>query len=128
MSHSEGLALYGFTRDHEIGVDIEHIYDIPEMEQIAEQFFSVRENAVFHGLPESKRKEAFFNCWTRKEAFIKAVGDGLSRSLDSFEVSLLPGKPAHLLCVGNDPLEASRWHLRELTPAHGYTGALVVER
>ena len=74
LSHSEGLALYVFTRDREIGVDIEHIRDIPEMDQIAARFFSVRENAVFRALPESKKKEAFFSCWTRKEAFIKALG------------------------------------------------------
>jgi len=66
-SRSEGLALYAFTRDREIGIDIEHIRDIPEMEHIVEGFFSEREKVVFRSLPESKRKEAFFHCWTRKE-------------------------------------------------------------
>ena len=127
MSHSEGLALYGFSRDHEIGVDIEHIYDIPEMEQIAEQFFSVRENTVFHRLPESKRKEAFFNCWTRKEAFIKAIGDGLSLPLDKFDVSLVPGELPMLLRIGGNSKEASRWSIQELKPATGFAAALAVE-
>ena len=129
ISYSQDLALFAFTCHSRIGVDVESVLQpIPDAEEIVERFFSPRENAVFRTVPADKKLEAFFNGWTRKEAFIKAVGDGLSRSLDSFEVSLLPGKPAHLLCVGNDPLEASRWHLRELIPAYGYTGALVVER
>jgi len=89
-SKSNGVALFAFTRGREIGVDIEHIRDIPEMEQIAERFFSVKENAAFHTLPQSKKKEAFFNCWTRKEAFIKAIGEGLYCHLDKFDVSLAP--------------------------------------
>lgn len=127
MSDSEGLALYVFTRDHEIGVDIEHIRDIPEMDQIAERFFSARENAVFRSLPESKKREAFFNCWTRKEAFIKAKGEGLGLELDQFEVSLAPGERAALLSTNGDPQEASRWSLRELDPGPGVTAALAVQ-
>jgi 4'-phosphopantetheinyl transferase len=127
MSDSEGLALYAFTRDHEIGVDIEHIRDIPEMEQIAKQFFSARENAVFRSLPESKKREAFFNCWTRKEAFIKAKGEGLRFGLDQFEVSLAPGKRAALLRTTGDPQEASRWLLRELDLGPGFAAALAVQ-
>jgi len=127
MSDSEGLALYAFTRDHEIGVDIEHIRDIPEMDQIAERFFSARENAVFRSLPESKKREAFFNCWTRKEAFIKAKGEGLGLGLDQFEVSLAPGERAALLSTNGDPQEASRWSLRELDPGPGFTAALAVQ-
>ena len=128
MSHSHGLALYAFTWARRVGVDVECVRPMPDAEEIAERFFSPRENAVFRTVPAGKKLEAFFNCWTRKEAFLKAVGDGLSRSLDSFEVSLAPGEPARLLCVRGDSLEASRWHLLELAPAHGYAGALVVER
>lgn len=127
LSDSEGLALYGFSRDHEIGVDIEHIHDVPEMDQIAEQFFSVRENDVFRTLPKSKKKEAFFNCWTRKEAFIKAIGDGLSRPLDKFDVSLVPGERARLQRMDGDSKGASRWSIQELKLALGFTGAFAVE-
>jgi 4'-phosphopantetheinyl transferase len=127
MSASEGLALYAFTRDHEIGVDIEHIRDIPEMDQIAERFFSARENGVFRSLPESKKREAFFNCWTRKEAFIKAKGEGLGLGLDQFEVSLAPGDRAALLRTNGDRQEASRWSLRELDPGPGFAAALAVQ-
>ena len=128
ISHSHSLALFAFAWGRKIGVDVEYVRSMPDAEEIADRFFSSRENAVFRTVPAGKKLEAFFNCWTRKEAFLKAIGDGLTRSLDSFEVSLFPGKPARLLCVGGDPLEASRWRLRALTPAHGYVGAFVVER
>lgn len=127
MSDSGRLALYGFTRNHEIGVDIEHIRDIPEMEQIAERFFSDGENAVFHALPNGKKKEAFFNCWTRKEAFIKAKGQGLKLGLNQFEVSLAPGERAALLNINTDNQEASHWSLRDLDPGPGFVAALAVQ-
>jgi 4'-phosphopantetheinyl transferase len=127
MSHSHGLALFAFAWNRKVGVDVEYIHSMPDAEEIAERFFSPRENAVFRTVPPAKRLEAFFNCWTRKEAFLKAIGDGLSRPLDSFEVSLAPGKPAHLLSVEGDLKEASRWSLRALVPASGYIGALAVE-
>jgi len=127
MSHSEGLALYGFTRDHEIGVDIEFVRDIPEMDKIAEQFFSIKENDVFRSLPDSKKKEAFFNCWTRKEAFVKAIGDGLYQGLDKFDVALIPGEPARLLRIGGDSKIASRWLIQDLKPAPGFTAAFAAE-
>ncbi len=128
MSHSHGLALFAFAWRRRVGVDVEYVRSMPDAEEIADRFFFPQENAVFRTVPAGKKLEAFFNCWTRKEAFLKAIGDGLSRSLDSFEVSLFPGEPAQLLCVGGDPLEASRWRLRALAPAHGYVGAFVVER
>ena len=128
MSHSHGLALFVFTWRRRVGVDVEYVRSMSDAEEIVERFFSPRENAVFRTVRASKKLEAFFNCWTRKEAFLKAIGDGLSRSLDSFEVSLAPEEPARLLSVEGDPQEASRWRLRALAPAHGYVGAFVVER
>ncbi len=127
LSHSQGLALFAVTRDREIGVDLERVRAISEAEQIAERFFSARENAVFRAVPMSKKQEAFFNCWTRKEAYVKASGDGLALPLDQFDVSLAPGEPAALLNAKGDPQEASRWSLQELVPASGYVAALAVE-
>ena len=126
LSHSEGMAVYAFTSDREIGIDIEQIQDIPDMEQIFERFFSPGEKEVFHILSESKRKEAFFNCWTRKEAFIKATGDGLSRPLDGFDVSLVPGEPARLLEIEGNSEEVSRWFMQDLKGAPGFAAALAV--
>ena len=127
LSHSAGIALYGFTRDYTIGVDIERIHDIPEMDEIVDQFFSMREKDVFRSLAEDMKKEAFFNCWTRKEAFMKAIGDGLWRPLDKFDISFAPGKPARLLSVEGDSKEASGWCIQELNPGRGFAAAFAVE-
>ena len=78
-------------------------------------------------LPTEAQRQAFFCCWTRKEAYIKARGNGLSLPLDQFDVSLAPGKPAAVLGTQPDPSEASRWSLQELTPGPGYEAALAVE-
>ena len=127
LSHSNGLALYAFSHDHEIGVDIEYIRDISKMEQIAERFFSLSENTVFQALPESMKREAFFNCWTRKEAFIKAIGQGLSYPLDKFDVSLVPDEPARLLSIGDDSIDESQWFICDLNINTGYKAALAKE-
>ena len=126
-SRSEGLSLYAFTLDREIGVDIEHIHDVPEVEHIVERFFSEVENELFHSLPESRKKEVFFNCWTRKEAFIKAIGDGLYRPLYKFDVSLSPGEPAELLSIEGDSTKASGWRIQDLNLASGHAAACAVE-
>lgn len=127
LSHSQNQALYAFARHREIGVDIEQIRTMCDAEGIARRFFSARENVVFQALPLQQRDEGFFNCWTRKEAYIKALGDGLSHPLDTFDVSLRPGEPAALLAVRGDSGEVSRWSIRALTPVPGYVAALVVE-
>jgi 4'-phosphopantetheinyl transferase len=127
LSHSGGIALYGVRLDHPIGVDIEYIRDIPEKEQIAEQFFSTRENAVFRSLPESKKREVFFNWWTRKEAFLKGIGDGLTRPLDSFDVSMAPEEAAPLLRIEGDSKRTSQWSIWELRPASGFAAAFATD-
>lgn len=127
VSHSNGIALFAFVRDYEIGVDIERIRDIPEMDEIVEQFFSPKENAVFRSLPESEKKEAFFNCWVRKEAFIKAIGDGLYYPLDKFEVSLVAEQPANLVSIKEDSRAASRWSIQELKLSSGFAAAFAIE-
>ena len=126
VSHSHGSALYAFTRGREIGVDLEQIRDEVEVDLIARQFFSSREIAALGGLAPDQRKYGFFNCWTRKEAYIKASGEGLSLPLDQFDVSLVPGEPAALLATRPDPHEAMRWSLQELTPASGFAAAVAV--
>jgi 4'-phosphopantetheinyl transferase len=127
LSHSHELALLAVSRRWRVGIDIEHVRSIPDAEQIAERFFSAAENVEFRALPSSKREESFLNCWTRKEAFIKAIGEGLSRPLDRFDVSLSPGEPARLLKIDGDTQEASIWSLAEIAPAPGYIAALAVE-
>jgi 4'-phosphopantetheinyl transferase len=127
VSHSNELALVVITQGRDVGIDLEHIRKISDVEQLAGRFFSTREHSMLRALPADQRLHGFFNCWTRKEAYVKAVGDGLRLPLDRFDVSLAPGEPVRLLGVDNNPDEASRWSLRELTPAPGYVAALAVE-
>jgi 4'-phosphopantetheinyl transferase len=127
VSHSHGLALVAVTRGRKIGVDLERISAEVANEQIAERFFSPREIIKLRSLSTQSQTEAFFHCWTRKEAYIKARGEGLSVPLDQFDVSLVPGEPAVLLSTQADPNEASRWCLQELVLGPGYVAALAVE-
>ena len=127
VSHSRGIALYAVCRGREVGIDLEHIRFDLAIAEIAGRFFSHREVAMLRALPADVQHEAFFRCWTRKEAYIKARGEGLSLPLDQFDVSLIPGEPAELLGTRPDPSEASRWALREIIPAPGYVAALAVQ-
>jgi 4'-phosphopantetheinyl transferase len=128
ISHSHGVALYAITCDREVGIDLEWVRSNLEVEQIAERFFSCQEIATLRALPAALRRYAFFLCWTRKEAYIKARGEGLSLPLDQFDVSLAPGEPAALLRTRPDSNEALRWSLKELIPVPpGYAAALAVE-
>jgi 4'-phosphopantetheinyl transferase len=127
LSHSHGLALLAVARDRELGVDIEWIRAGISDEEIAERFFSDKEVRMLRGLPRDLQDIAFFNCWTRKEAYIKAKGEGLSMPLSVFDVSLVPGEPAALLETRRDPLECARWSMRELITAPGFAAAIAVE-
>lgn len=127
VSHSCDLAFLAFARNRRVGVDLECIRSLPEASQLAERYFSAQERLAFHSLPEGARLSAFFRCWTRKEAFVKARGGGLALPLDGFDVSLAPGEPAKLLAVKEDPGEASRWSLCELPAPPGHFAALAVE-
>jgi 4'-phosphopantetheinyl transferase len=126
IAHSHELALLGFTRGRELGVDLEYIRPLKDLDQIAARFFSARENAVLKKLPSSQRQVAFYTCWTRKEAYIKAIGEGLSMPLDAFDVSLGPDAPAALISVRDDPDEALRWSMQALRPAPNYIAAFIV--
>lgn len=127
VSHSNDIALYAITAGREVGVDIEYVRPMDPADLVPEQFFSPREVAELRSLPTHLQQTAFYTCWTRKEAYIKAVGKGLSLGLDQFDVSFRPGEPAALLRVSGDAQEAARWALREITPAPDYVGALAVE-
>lgn len=127
VSHSKGIALYAIVRGRRVGLDIEQMREDFDSLTLAERFFSPSEVAALRELPPEQQTGAFFNCWTRKEAYIKALGEGLSHPLSGFSVSLAPGEPAALLSTDDNPQEASRWSLVELSPGHGYVAALAVE-
>jgi 4'-phosphopantetheinyl transferase len=126
LSHAHRLALYAICLGREVGIDIEWIRPEFPGEEVAKSFFSRGEVLALSSLPGGQQTEAFFNCWTRKEAYIKARGEGLSIPLEKFEVSLAPGEPARLLKVDGDPDETARWTLSELIPGPGYVSALAV--
>ena len=127
LTHSGDIALYAFTYDRHVGVDVEYMRSGIDFEKLAQNHFSPYECAVLRALPPALREEAFFLCWTRKEAYIKARGSGLSIPLDQFDVSLTPGEPAELLDSREDPHGTANWSLHALTPGERYAGALVVE-
>jgi 4'-phosphopantetheinyl transferase len=116
LSHSGDAGLLGITHGREIGVDLEQVRPRGNLEELAQRFFAPAEVAALAAVAPAEKTLAFFHGWTRKEAFLKAGGEGLSRLLDQFTVSLRPGEPARLLAVAGDREEASRWELRALTP------------
>jgi len=126
VSHSGELALIACSRRGEIGVDIEEIRLLTDADLVASQFFSPREVARLRALPLGMRNEAFFRCWTRKEAYVKALGEGLSRPLATFDVTFTAGEPA-MLTVDHDEQETKRWSLTALDTPRGYAAALVTE-
>jgi 4'-phosphopantetheinyl transferase len=126
VSHSGGIALLAFTRERSLGVDVEQLRENFDHEAIARRFFSEQERRQLAELTPSERFHGFFRCWTRKEAYIKAQGTGLSLPLDQFDVSLRPGEVNALLATRPDSAEAAQWSLREVPVSDGYLAALCV--
>jgi 4'-phosphopantetheinyl transferase len=127
LAHSYGLALYAVTYDRLVGIDVEYMRPHLAGRAVAERFFAPVEVERLAALPEEVQGEAFFCCWTRKEAYLKARGDGLSLPIDGFYVSPSPGEGPVELCTPTYPLEAERWCLRSLEPGPGYAAAVAVE-
>jgi 4'-phosphopantetheinyl transferase len=127
VSHSHGMALFAFALGREVGVDVEKVRPAGNEDRLAERFFSPREVAALRALPAGAQTEGFFHCWTRKEAYVKARGEGLSINLASFYVPLAAGELTALSISSNDDPEAARWSLRELAPGNGYVGAVASE-
>lgn len=123
-SHSRDLALFAFTMDCALGVDVESIRPMPDREAVAKRFFCAEEAAELTALPADQRDQAFFLCWTRKEAYIKATGEGLFAPLDAFRVTLQPGEPARMIHLERDPIAAQAWTLHDLISEPGYAAAL----
>jgi 4'-phosphopantetheinyl transferase len=127
VSHSHGCAAFAIARGREVGIDLEWIRADIEVGQIAKRFFSEREKATLLALPDDQKKRAFFACWTRKEAYVKARGEGLALLLDRFDVSFVDGQPAAVLVDRGSPTEVYRWSLRDLPVMPGYAAAIAVE-
>lgn len=126
VSHTDGLAVIAFVNKREIGVDVEKVSRIADARQLAERFFSIREREALHNLSGDELQAAFFRCWTRKEAYVKARGEGLSLPLHQFDVSVAAGEARALLATRPDASEAKRWNVRDLATSNGYAAAVAV--
>ncbi len=127
VAHSEQIALLGFIWGRQVGVDVEYVRSMKDMAQMAKRFFSAEENQIWQSVPAEHQDQAFFNCWTRKEAYIKVIGEGLSHPLNRFVVTLKPGEPGRLVTVDGSLELAQQWQMQALHPTSGYAAAVVVE-
>jgi 4'-phosphopantetheinyl transferase len=127
LAHCEDLALLAVARGRVVGIDLERIRVIDDAQETAAWFCSPRENYEFQSLPPDERAPAFYRLWTRKETWLKAIGQGIGQSLEKVEVSFLPGEPARFVRLPDEVgTPASGWNLQELTPATGFVAALTV--
>jgi 4'-phosphopantetheinyl transferase len=124
VSHSGDWVLFAFARSAKLGVDIEHIRPMADMRDVAKQNFAAQEFVRWEATPEQDRTEAFYRCWTRKESFIKAIGEGLSCPLDSFEVAFGFDQPARLTNVNGTQALAAQWWMADLPAFTGYAAAV----
>jgi 4'-phosphopantetheinyl transferase len=127
VSHSADLGVVAVTARHRVGVDIERVRPLPDLEAMSEQVFSPREQRTLRAIPSVLRPRAFLNGWTRKEAYIKAIGTGCSHPLARFSVSLAPGAPVRLEHCDDDASEPERWTLEALDPDPDHVAAIAVE-
>ncbi|HUP42344.1 MAG TPA: 4'-phosphopantetheinyl transferase superfamily protein [Thermoanaerobaculia bacterium] len=127
LSHSANGALLAVARGRDLGVDLEAVRPMDDADALVERFFHPAERRAFAALGPEHRLTAFFSGWTRKEAYLKARGDGLSLPTSEFEVALAPGGPAGLIAFGREPEEVGRWSFAAFEPAQGFLGAVAVE-
>ncbi len=126
LAHSVDLMLLAVTRVCAIGVDVEQLRPLKDAQDVAERFFSASESDGLRALRDLEKPAAFFNLWTRKEAWLKATGEGIAESLNQVQVSFLGDEPARLISLFGDFKAGRNWLLCELTPAPGFVAALAV--
>jgi 4'-phosphopantetheinyl transferase len=126
VSHAADVALIALTADSALGVDVEEVRPIADLLAIASRFFTSAEVETITTVSSEERDLAFFLCWTRKEAFSKALGDGLTFELDRYRVACRPGAEARILEIDGSTAAAAAWSLYDLRPAPGYVGAVAM--
>jgi len=127
LSHSDNLAVVAVTATGPVGVDVERVRAIPDWKRVANRIFSSSENAALSSVDRHQRERAFYNCWTRKEAIIKATGEGLSARLDAFDVTLAPSEPAAVLHDRRSANNEQTWRLQHLDLADEFIGAVALK-
>ena len=126
LAHSDGTLLFAISTAGEVGVDLEHIRTI-DYRSLSQRYFSGNESTRLMALPEDQRARGFFSCWTRKEAYLKAIGVGIGYGLDTFDVSLGPDDPPALLANRKNPAETGRWNLATVNVSPNHVGAVCGE-
>ena len=126
VAHSRQLVVFALAREERLGIDIEHIQPMENLEEVARQFFSLAEYEDLLQIPEHQRVDAFFRCWTRKEAYVKATGKGLQTELDRFQVSLKPDEPTRFVAMADGRNNPCEWSLLDWVPEKGYAGAIAI--
>jgi 4'-phosphopantetheinyl transferase len=127
VSHSANIALIAVSSEHRLGVDVEKIRGDVDVDALAQRFFSLRERAGLRALPDHLRVPGFFACWTRKEAFLKATGAGLSFPLTDFSVSTHPDRAPELEDIRGDTEAGKQWSLSDLHIIDGYRAAVALD-
>jgi 4'-phosphopantetheinyl transferase len=127
LSHSKDRAFYAFNWNRRVGVDIEYLIPMADMDDFAEQFFTPRESAWINALSGKQKEDAFFKTWTCKEAFLKANGSGLAVPINQVEISLEIEETVELISIGDDKEQIANWRLEMFNPFPGYQAALAVE-
>ena len=127
VSHSENKAIYAIAQNAEVGIDIEKIHHIDDCLKIAQRFFSPQEVSELNKQPSDELQTAFLTCWTRKESYIKAIGQGISMPLDKFSVSVSLNEPPKLISNELEPDELNKWTFTSIAPIDGYVGTVACE-
>ena len=127
LSHSNGYALFAFSCEREIGVDIEHICEFADMDKVADQVFSTNEMAILRSIPKPEKNEVFYKFWTRKEAYLKATGEGLSAALETIDMSSHPTNAAAFVDERGNSKDKKHWFVQDLRPVSGFAAAFAVE-
>jgi 4'-phosphopantetheinyl transferase len=127
-SDSDDIAVWAITPACPVGVDVEHIREIPDMQKIARRYFHPRETETLMALATDSRPQAFYACWTRKEAFLKATGEGIAENLARVQVTLAPREPSAIVSLSGDPRGHKEWRLQEFSPCLGYVGCVADRR
>lgn len=127
LSHSHSMAVYTFSWNRRVGIDVEYIHPIPDEDRLAEHFFTARESTFLRSLSGEQKWEPFYKIWTCKEAYLKAIGDGLRDSIKLVEISLSDRESSRLASIDGDQEQASDWRLETFQPATCYQAALAVE-
>jgi 4'-phosphopantetheinyl transferase len=127
MAHSDGLAVIAVTREGAVGIDVERVRPMQDCGRIMNSFFTAEEANAVSALPAEHHLRGFFTCWTRKEAYLKATGDGITAQLDHFSVPVVPGSPPRLLHVEGAPHEVTRWSFHELPLGVDCVGVVAFE-